>query len=240
MENIDQEYKRFLENNMFVQNQEIDSWGLDEALSGYYDSSSPDGAASSKNIVSERNRRNKLNKKLLELRAVVPNISKMDKASIIKDAIEYIQHLHEQEKILEAEIMELESGMPNNINPSYDLDQELPVLLRSKKKRTDQFYDSVNSTNSPIEILELRVKYMEENTILVSLTCTQRTDTMVQLYEVFESLNLKIITANITCSSGKLMKTVLIQANEEDKDLLQMKIQTAIAARNDPLSPMSI
>ncbi|XP_058765687.1 transcription factor bHLH35-like [Vicia villosa] len=240
MENIDQEYKRFLENSMFPQNQDIDSWGLDEALSGYYDSSSPDGAASSKNIVSERNRRNKLNKKLLELRAVVPNISKMDKASIIKDAIEYIQHLQEQEKILEAEIMVLESEMPNNINSSYDLDQELPVLLRSKKKRTDQLYDSVSSRNSPIELLELRVKCMEENTILVSLTCTQRTDTMVQLYEVFESLNLKIITANITCSSGKLMKTVLIQANEEDKDLLQIKIQTAIAARNDPLSPMSI
>ncbi|KAJ1424721.1 Myc-type, basic helix-loop-helix [Sesbania bispinosa] len=46
--------------------------------------------------------------------------SKMDKASIIKDAIEYIQHLHEQEKMIQAEIMELESGMPKNNNPSYD------------------------------------------------------------------------------------------------------------------------
>ena len=80
----------------------------------------------------------------------------MDKASIIKDAIEYIQHLHEQEKIIQAEIMELESGMPNNnINPSYDFDQELPVLLRSKKKRTDQLYDSVISRNFPIEVLEV-------------------------------------------------------------------------------------
>jgi hypothetical protein len=79
----------------------------------------------------------------------------MDKASIIKDAIEYIQHLQEQEKIIQAEIMELESGMPNNINPNYDFDQELPVLLRSKKKRTDQLYDSVNSRNFPIEVLEV-------------------------------------------------------------------------------------
>ncbi|CAK8531895.1 unnamed protein product [Lathyrus sativus] len=241
MENIDEEYKHFLENRMFLQNQELDSWGLDETVSGYYDSSSPDGAASSKNIVSERNRRNKLNQRLYELRAVVPKISKMDKASIIKDAIEYIEHLHEQEKKIEAEIMELQSGMPNNnINPNYDFDQELPVLLRSKKKRTDQLYDSVNSTNSPIELLELRVTYMGENTIVVSLICSKRTDTMVKLCQAFESLNLKILTANMTCFSGKLLKTVFIQANEEDKDLLEIKIQTAIASLNDPLSPMSI
>ncbi|CAI8589893.1 unnamed protein product [Vicia faba] len=243
MENIDQEYKHYWETNMFLQTQELDSscsWGLDEAFSGYYDSSSPDGAASSKNIVSERNRRKKLNERLFALRAVVPNISKMDKASIVKDAIEYIEHLQEQEKNIEAEIMELESGIPNSINQNFDFDQELPVLLRSKKKRTDQLYDSISSTNSPIELLELRVTYMGENTVVVSMTCSKRTDTMVKLCEVFESLNLKIITANITCFSGTLLKTVFIQANEEDKDLLQLQIQTAIAALNDPPSPMSI
>ncbi|XP_004487998.1 transcription factor bHLH35 [Cicer arietinum] len=249
MENIGEEYKHYWETNMFLQTQELDSWGLDEAFSGYYDSSSPDGAASSavssKNIVSERNRRKKLNERLFALRSVVPNISKMDKASIIKDAIEYIQHLHEQEKIIQAEIMELESGMPNNnnnnnINPSNDFDQELPILLRSKKKRTDQLYDCVTSTSFPIEVLELRVTYMGENTIVVSLTCSKRTDTMVKLCEVFESLKLKIITANITSFSGRLLKTVFIEANEEEKDLLQIKIRTAIAALNDPLSPVSI
>ena len=97
---------------MFLQAEELDSWGLDEAFSGYYDFSSPDGATSSvasKNIVSERNQWKKVNERLFALRAVVPNISKMDKASIIKDAIEYIQHSHEQEKSIQAEIMELES-----------------------------------------------------------------------------------------------------------------------------------
>ncbi|KAJ1378206.1 Myc-type, basic helix-loop-helix [Sesbania bispinosa] len=245
MENIGDEYKHYWETNMFLQTQEIDSWGLDEALSGYYDSSSPDGAASSaasKNIMSERNRRKKLNERLFALRSVVPNISKMDKASIIKDAIEYIQHLHEQEKMIQAEIMELESGMPKNINnnPTYDFEQDLPVLLRSKKKRTEHLYDSVTSRNSPFEVLELRVTYMGEKTVVVSLTCSKRTDTMVKLCEVFESLKLKIITANITSFSGRLLKTVFIEANEEEKDLLHIKIQTAIAALNDPLSPMSI
>ncbi|KAL5100327.1 hypothetical protein RYX36_004654 [Vicia faba] len=55
----------------------------------------------------------------------------MDKASISKDAIEYIHPLHEQENNIEVEVLELESGMPNNnINQNYDMDQELPVFLR--------------------------------------------------------------------------------------------------------------
>ncbi|XP_027332902.1 transcription factor bHLH35-like [Abrus precatorius] len=237
MDNIGEEYQHYWETNMFFQTEELDSWAMEEAFSGYYDSSSPDGGASSvasKNIVSERNRRKKLNERLFALRAVVPNISKMDKASIIKDAIEYIQHLHEQEKRIQAEIMDLESGKLKN--PTHDFHQELPILLRSKKKRTDNLFDSISSRNSPIEIIELRVKYMGEKTFVVSLTCSKRTDTMVKLCEMFESLKLKIITANITSFSGTLLKTVFIEAEEEEKDVLQIKIQSAISALNDPQS----
>ncbi|CAL5333417.1 transcription factor bHLH35-like [Camellia sinensis] len=265
MENIGDEYKHYWETNMFLQTEELDSWGLDEAFSGYYDSSSPDGAqssAASKNIVSERNRRKKLNERLFALRSVVPNISKMDKASIIKDAIDYIQELHEQEGRIQAEIRELASGksMENKYNYATVFDdmeeqqqqhqhhdddheqEDLPALLRSKKKRIDLTYDSRcsrASSPSPIEDLELRVSYMGEKTVVVSLTCSKRTDTMIKLCEVFESLKLKIITANITAFSGRLLKTVFVEAEEEEKDHLKMKIETAIAALNDPESPMS-
>ncbi|KAI4379673.1 hypothetical protein MLD38_005939 [Melastoma candidum] len=233
----------------------LDSWV--EAISGYYDSSSPDGTASSaasKNIVSERNRRKKLNDRLYALRSVVPNISKMDKASIIKDAIDYIQELQEQERRIQREIADLEStgklkGIPGFEDYEVVVDDDstgdlflVPPSLRSKKKRgatsaggrhSGGYYDGPRISH--IELLELRVTQMGEKTLVVSLTCSKRTDTMVKLCEVFESLKLKVITANITAFSGRLLKTVLIEADEQEKEQLKFKIETAIAALNDPL-----
>ncbi|XP_052183871.1 transcription factor bHLH35-like [Diospyros lotus] len=247
MDNIDDEYKHYWETTMFLQTEEFDSgWALDEPFSGgYYDSSSPDAghsssSAASKNIVSERNRRRKLNERLFALRAVVPNISKMDKASIIKDAIDYIQELHEQEKTLQAEIGELESGKSTNNNTGSDLDEDTPALSRLRKRKTGQPHDSAaRSSSPPIQDLELRVAYMGEKTVVVSITCSKRTDTMVKLCKAFESLKLKIITANITAFSGRLLKTVFVQADEEEKDELRTKIESAITALSDPGSPMS-
>ncbi|KAF9612948.1 hypothetical protein IFM89_004651 [Coptis chinensis] len=242
MEFLDQEdYNQYWETKMFFQAEELDSWGWDEAFSGYYDSSSPDGAASSsvaaKNIISERNRRKKLNERLFALRAVVPNISKMDKASIIKDAIEYIQELHGQERVIQAEILELEAERLKN--PISDIDLENECFVKPKKKRIAECSESGGSRSSSIDIVELRVTYVGERTLFISLTCDKKTDTMVKLCEVFESLKLKIITANITSLSGKLLKTVFVEADEEEKDQLKLKIENAIATLSEPESPMN-
>jgi len=81
----------------------------------------------------------------------------MDKASIIKDAIDYIQELHKQERRIQAEILELESGKLKK-DPGVDVfEQELPALLRSKKKKIDdRFCDFGGSKNfSRIELLEV-------------------------------------------------------------------------------------
>eukprot|EP00252_Welwitschia_mirabilis_P012516 TRINITY_DN27610_c0_g1_i1.p1 TRINITY_DN27610_c0_g1~~TRINITY_DN27610_c0_g1_i1.p1 ORF type:complete len:278 (-),score=59.50 TRINITY_DN27610_c0_g1_i1:394-1185(-) len=60
--------------------------------------------ASSRNLVSERKRRGRLNTSIYALRAAVPTISKMDKASTVRDAIRYIQELQRQIQHLESQI----------------------------------------------------------------------------------------------------------------------------------------
>ncbi|KAG6671047.1 hypothetical protein I3843_Q018400 [Carya illinoinensis] len=54
-------------------------------------------------VEAKRQRREKLNQRFYALRAVVPNISKMDKASLLGDAITYITDLQMKIKVLETE-----------------------------------------------------------------------------------------------------------------------------------------
>ncbi|XP_024460553.2 transcription factor bHLH35 isoform X2 [Populus trichocarpa] len=205
--------QNYCEMTKMFSNDELKSWTMHQAFTQSYEySSSPEGAAStaSKTIVSERKRRKKLNDKLLELRGAVPKISKLDKASTLKDAIVYIQDLQEQERRLQAEIMELESKSLKK-DPGFDFEQELPVLLRPKKTRYDQIYDHRAPISYPIKVHELRVNSMGEKTLLVSLTCSKARDAMIKICEIFESMKLKIITANVAIVSGMVKKTVLIE-----------------------------
>ncbi|RIA04865.1 hypothetical protein BRARA_K00863 [Brassica rapa] len=234
MEDLEDEYKNYWETTMFFQNQELefDSWPLEEAFSGSGDSSSPDGAAtspaSSKNVVSERNRRQKLNQRLFALRSVVPNITKLDKASIVKDSIDYMQKLIDQERRLEAEIRELESRSVLLENPIKDYDcinnflenQQQDLLdnnvTRSKKSRQMDYNTSGSSVaglhnQSLIEVLEMKVTWMGERTVVVCITCSKRRETMLQLCKVLESLNLNIVTTNFSSFSSRLSTTLFLQ-----------------------------
>ncbi|KAK4792514.1 hypothetical protein SAY86_022949 [Trapa natans] len=58
-------------------------------------------------VEAERQRREKLNHRFYALRAVVPNVSRMDKASLLSDAVSYINELKSKISDMESQLMML-------------------------------------------------------------------------------------------------------------------------------------
>ncbi|XP_010557357.1 PREDICTED: transcription factor FER-LIKE IRON DEFICIENCY-INDUCED TRANSCRIPTION FACTOR-like [Tarenaya hassleriana] len=146
----------------------------------------------SRTLISERRRRGRMKEKLYALRSLVPNITKMDKASIVGDAVLYVQELQSQAKKLKAEI----AGLEASLNAAERYQENIPNAQKDHG-------GCGHNLHVCKKITQMDVIQVEEKGFYVRLECNKGKGVAPSLYKSLESLtSFHVQNSNLTSTSA--------------------------------------
>ncbi|PIA43551.1 hypothetical protein AQUCO_01900147v1 [Aquilegia coerulea] len=195
----------------------------------------------SKNLVAERKRRKKLNDRLYALRALVPKISKMDRASILGDAIEFVKELQKRVKDLQDELEEpsdengdknkITNGDKNGISPGTKSEQDESLegikfgitdqgtRCSSNGKITNcmkQTEDFMTAEEKPRMEPQVEVTQMDGKEFYLKVFCEHRPGGFVRLTEAMSSLGLEVTNVNVNTFRSLVMNVFKVERRDNE------------------------
>ncbi|KAL8223954.1 hypothetical protein R6Q57_019429 [Mikania cordata] len=204
------------------------------------------GKPQSKNLMAERKRRKKLNDRLYTLRSLVPKITKLDRASILKDAIEYVMELKRQVEDLQNELEENSEDEDTTNNESTIVEQEVMHGNGSKQKRryshgqgmfmngpqleaysgignneVSKHNPDIDGTNEKGQQMEPQVEVasLDGNEFFVKVFREHKPGGFVRLMEAFNSLGLEVTNVNVT--SFRCLVLNVFKVERKDSEMVQ-------------------
>ncbi|WOK94463.1 transcription factor bHLH18 [Canna indica] len=152
-------------------------------------------------VLAERKRREKLNQRFIALSALVPGLKKMDKATVLEDAIKYLKQLQEKVKNLEEQAAKRPAESEVSVKRSH-------LLAADANSSTDEDY-----CDQSMPEIEARIW---EKTILIKIHCNYNKGVVVKALSEIEKLHLSVINTSVVPFTGcSLDITVMAQIEVE-------------------------
>ncbi|KAF7829356.1 Transcription factor bHLH90 [Senna tora] len=174
----------------------------------------------SKNLVTERNRRNRIKDGLFTLRSLVPKITKMDRGAILGDAIDYIKELQEQIKGLEDETRDLGEEEDDYEKSTTKLRRQIQKEEgRTRNPPLNELIRSCCTIKTQMEVqVQVEVNQIGRREYFIKLHYEKKRGGFARLMEAIHSFGLQVVDANIHTFDGKVLSILTVEANRQDID----------------------
>ncbi|XP_019445544.1 PREDICTED: transcription factor bHLH18-like [Lupinus angustifolius] len=162
-------------------------------------------------VLSERKRREKLNQRFVALSAIVPGLKKMDKATVLGDAIKYLKQLQERVKTLEKQASE------ERVESAVVVKKSIIFADEDNSSPLDE------NSNQTIPEMEARVCGIE---VLIRIHCNKHNGRSATILNELEKYHLTIqSTSFVPFGNNTIDITIVAQMNKEHsvtaKDLIK-------------------
>ncbi|KAF3439130.1 hypothetical protein FNV43_RR17405 [Rhamnella rubrinervis] len=158
-------------------------------------------------VIAERTRREKLNQRFITLSAVIPGLKKMDKASVLGEAINYVKHLQQRLKTLEEQVTK-------KIVESVVLVKRIQVSANGGDMSSsyDDNFDSCSYQPLP----EVEAKALDKD-VLIHIQCEKHKEYLVKMLREIEKLHLIVINSSVLQFGNSLDITIVARVRKNFK-----------------------
>ncbi|XP_038682780.1 transcription factor BHLH42-like isoform X2 [Tripterygium wilfordii] len=188
----------------------------------------PQEEVSANHVLAERRRREKLNERFIILRSLVPFVTKMDKASILGDTIEYVKQLRNKIQDLEASNRQMEtdqrsrSGEPQR-SSSLNLKEQRSGVTVVDRARVGLGPGSekkklriVEGSGSPAVIeagTSVEVSIIESDALL-ELQCAHREGLLLDIMQLLRELRIETTAVQSSSNNGVFVAELRARVKE--------------------------